>query len=213
VSQNIAPSLHLRGFEQGLTTDTKHSIRQDESFGRHRPANVNSGQYSDSRQYDSQNNQRLNKDYVLVSKKEKNGYKSKNVMINQMKMEDLPAGDYEIVAMFDAEKGVDAADTSYRRPRLASYRQPSGGHNSFGSDPKAEHPTYVRPPGSSFNNDYQHQSVSQYSKPLSVYQNLPYETYPHHSSTTNPSSNYHHQTIYHPQTPTHYAQYNRNTEE
>lgn len=74
------------GFEQGLTTDTKHSIRQDESFGRHRPANVNSGQYSDSRQYDSQNNQRLNKDYVLVSKKEKNGYKSKNVMINQMKV-------------------------------------------------------------------------------------------------------------------------------
>ena len=42
-------------------------------------------------------------------------------------MEDLPAGDYEIVAMFDAEKGVDTADTSYRRPRLASYRQPSGG--------------------------------------------------------------------------------------
>ena len=87
------------------------------------------------------------------------------------------------------------------------------GHNSFASEPKAEHPTYVRPPGSSFNNDYHHQSVSQYSKPLSVYQNLPYETHPHHSSTTNPSSNYHHQTIYHPQTPTHYAQYNRNTEE
>ena len=42
-------------------------------------------------------------------------------------MEDLPAGDYEIVAMFDAEKGVDGDDTSYRRPRLASYRQPSGG--------------------------------------------------------------------------------------
>ena len=42
-------------------------------------------------------------------------------------MEDLPAGDYEIVAMFDADKGVEAADTSYRRPRLASYRQPSGG--------------------------------------------------------------------------------------
>ena len=84
----------------------------------------------------------------------------------------------------------------------------------MGSDPKDEHPSYVRPPGSSFNNDYHHQSVSQYSEPLSVYQNLPYETYPHHSSTTNnPSSNYHHQTIYHPQTPTHYAQYNRNIEE
>ena len=74
------------GFEQGLTTDTKYSTRQDGSFGGHRPVNVNSGQYSDSRQYDSQNNQRLNKDYVLVSKKEKNGYKSKNVMINQMKV-------------------------------------------------------------------------------------------------------------------------------
>ena len=83
----------------------------------------------------------------------------------------------------------------------------------MGSDPQAEHPSYVRPPGSSFNNDYHHQPVSQYSKPLSVYQNLPYETHPHHSSTTNPSSNYHHQTIYHPQTPTHYAQYNRNAEE
>ena len=42
-------------------------------------------------------------------------------------MEDLPAGDYEIVAMFDAEKGIDGEDISYRRPRLASYRQSSGG--------------------------------------------------------------------------------------
>ena len=38
-------------------------------------------------------------------------------------IDDLPAGDYEIVAMFsDEDETEDEEQNSYRRPRLANYR-------------------------------------------------------------------------------------------
>ena len=76
---------HFGHFGQGLE-EVKHSIRQDESFGGQRHQNGNSRQYSDSRQYDLQNERKSDKDYVLVSKTAQNGYKPEQIVINQMEV-------------------------------------------------------------------------------------------------------------------------------
>ena len=46
--------------------------------------NINPRQYSDSRQYDLQNDYRSDQEYVLVSKTADNGQKSDQIVINQL---------------------------------------------------------------------------------------------------------------------------------
>ena len=78
---------HLGNFGEGLE-EVKHSIRQDEAFGGQRHNNGNSRpiRYSESRQYDLQNERKSDKDYVLVSKTAQNGYKPEEIVINQMEV-------------------------------------------------------------------------------------------------------------------------------
>ena len=76
---------HFGNFGQGLE-EVKHSIRQDEAFGGQPYKNGNSRQYSDSRQYDLQDERKSDKDYVLVSKTAQNGYEPEQIVINQMEV-------------------------------------------------------------------------------------------------------------------------------
>ena len=61
-------------------------MRQDEAFGGRQRVTSNSRQYSESRQYDLQNDEKLTKNYVLVSKTAESGYRPKQIVINQMEV-------------------------------------------------------------------------------------------------------------------------------
>ena len=78
-------STRFSNFGQGLE-EIKHSMRQDEAFGGQKRITPNSRQYSDSRQYDLQNDEKLDKKYILVSKTAESGYRPKQIVINQMEV-------------------------------------------------------------------------------------------------------------------------------